>query len=593
MAYNTAAGLGGMLQSGSRHYSQEDDGGAGGVVLRNIDACLQLSRMLSTSMGPQGRCKLVVNHLGQLNVTSDCASILKDVMVEHPAAQLLASACQKQEEEYGDNTNFVLAFGGELLFETAKLIGKMTWQPGPEIIAGYQRALKLCTESYLPELLVPGAVLDVSQRDDLLKLLKPVLASKQYDSHDHIAPLVADACLQVMNRSSNNSNEPRIPIEAVRTVKILGSSVDQSILIAGFVAKSGLETVARSATNCKVAVYASGFEASSTEAKGTVLMKNAADLLNYNKTEEAKMQDIVAGIAEAGVQVIVTGGNLSDMALHFIDQYQLLCLRVGSKWELRRLCQAIGATALVRLGTPTPDELGHAASVRQMEVGGKTLTVFTKDDGDGVKGGGSDVNSIATILLRASTHTVLNDLERAVDDGVHAVAAAAKDPRLVYGGGAVETALSVRLLKEAARTPGLEQYALAAFARALQIVPRTLAQNAGLNANEVMADLMAAHDIHGDDGEGNTATTTTTDTTTAPPLPKNISVGVLIDRDRVETPVPSTTTMTTTTGPLVDVADVLATKQAALMLAVDAAVTILKIDQIIMSKPAGGPSPQR
>jgi T-complex protein 1 subunit theta len=98
MAYNSAAGLGGMLQSGSRHYTQEDDGGAGGVVLRNIDACLQLSRMLSTSMGPQGRCKLVVNHLGQLNVTSDCASILKDVMVEHPAAQLLASACKSKKK---------------------------------------------------------------------------------------------------------------------------------------------------------------------------------------------------------------------------------------------------------------------------------------------------------------------------------------------------------------------------------------------------------------------------------------------------------------------------------------------------------------
>lgn len=98
MAYNAAAGLGGMLQAGSRHFSQEDDGGAGSVVLRNIDACLQLSRMLSTSLGPQGRCKLVVNHLGKLSVTSDCASILKDVEVEHPAAQLLVSACKKQEE---------------------------------------------------------------------------------------------------------------------------------------------------------------------------------------------------------------------------------------------------------------------------------------------------------------------------------------------------------------------------------------------------------------------------------------------------------------------------------------------------------------
>jgi T-complex protein 1 subunit theta len=552
MAYNSAAGLGGMLKAGTKHFSQEDDHGyAGSVVLRNIEACLQLSRMLSTSLGPQGRCKLVVNHLGKLSVTSDCASILKDVEVEHPAAQLLASACAKQEEQCGDNTNLVLAVAGELLWQTAKLIGKMTWQPAPEILAGYKRALQLCTEQYLPAQVI-SQVLDLTDRESLLTILRPVLASKQYGSEGTLAPLVADACLSVMTQDET-TGQIKLSVAAVRTVKILGASVSQSALVQGYVSLRGIETVCQAAQDCKIAVFACGFEASSTEAKGTVLMKTADDLLNYNKTEESKMEEIVAGIAACGVKVVVTGGNVSDMALHFLDRQQMILVRLGSKWELRRLCQAVGATALVRLGPPTPDEMGHCSSIEQREMSGKPVTVFTNN--------AKDDSKLATIVLRASTSTVLADLERAVDDGVQAVAQAVKDGRLVYGGGAVEMALSTALQQEAAKTPGLEQYAIHAFGKALEVIPRTLAENAGSDATKVLADMQAAHASVGADG---------------------VVCNVGVDIERMNG-----------TANMQDKAvfDLLSTKLSALTLAVDAVVTILKIDQIIMSKPSGGPKP--
>lgn len=550
MAFNSAAGLGGMLKAGSKHFSQEDDHGAGSVVLRNIEACLQLSRMLSSSLGPQGRCKLVVNHLGKLSVTSDCASILKDVEVEHPAAQLLASACAKQEEECGDNTNMVLAVAGELLWQTAKLIGKMTWQPAPEILAGYKRALQLCTEKYLPALVI-AQVLDLTDRESLLTILKPVLASKQYGAEGTLAPLVADACLSVMTKD-DATGKIKLSVDSVRTVKIPGASVSQSALLQGYVSLRGVETVCQKAELAKIAVYACGFEASSTEAKGTVLMKTADDLLNYNKTEESKMEEIVAGISASGVKVVVTGGNVSDMALHFLDRNDMMLVRLGSKWELRRLCQAVGATALVRLGAPTPDEMGHCTTVEQQEMGGRPVTVFSNTAREA---------KLATIVLRASTGTVLADLERAVDDGVQAVAQAVKDGRLVHGGGAVEMALSTALQKEAARTPGLEQYALEAFGKALEIVPRTLAENAGSDATLVLADMQAAHASAAD----------------------GVICDVGVDIEHVN----GTVSMKDKA-----VVDLLATKLSALNLAVDAVVTILKIDQIIMSKPAGGPKPQ-
>ena len=546
MAYNSAAGVGGMLKEGTQHYSNQDEGThSASVVSRNIEACLQLCQMLSTSLGPQGRSKLVVNHLGKIVVTSDCNAILQEMEVEHPAAKLLQVACAKQNELCGDGTNLVLSFAGELLWNTLELIQKMGWQHASEIIEGFNVAAKRAQNELLPSLSC-GAVTDPTDEAQLMRILKPVLITKQMGSEETLAPLVAKACLLVM--TTKNNKQHRVSADAVRTVKILGSSVSNSELIEGYVAQRGLETVVTSAKDCKIVVFASGVEASSTEAKGTVLMKTADDLKSYNKTEEAKMEEIIQGIAESGVKLIVSGGNVSDMALHFMDRYELLCLRLGSKWELRRLCQATGATALVRLGAPTAEEMGHAEFVDVKEVGERTVTIIKAKE-----------TKLATILLRASTSSTLNDLERAVEDGVRAVEMVCKDGRLVYGGGAVEMAMAVELTKEADKHPGLEQYAIRAFAKALEVVPKTLAVNAGWDA-KVVADLQATHASNPSFVNGHICDS-----------------GVDIEQEGVKSMKEH------------DIVDLLGTKLSALKLAVDAALTVLKIDQIIMSKPSGGP----
>jgi T-complex protein 1 subunit theta len=316
-------------------------------------------------------------------------------------------------------------------------------------------------------------------------------------------------------------------------VKILGGHLSQSVCIKGFVAQRGVETTLTSAKAAKIAVYASGMEASSTEAKGTVLMKNADDLKNYNRTEEAKMEEIIQGIAESGVKCVVSGGNISDMAMHFIEKYEMIALKVSSKWDLRRLCQATGATALVRLGAPTPDEMG-LADVAQRAVDGKTVTVFEQHH----------ESKLATLVLRASTNSVLNDLERAVEDGVHAVQSACKDGRLVYGGGAAEMNCAVKLGHFADQHPGLEQYAIRTFAKSLECVARTLAENAGWDALQVVADLRAAQ---------------VTDKT---------DMGVDIVK------APGVTGMKDA-----DIYDLMVVKRSALKLAIEAALTVLKVNR--------------
>lgn len=542
MAYNQAAGLGGMLKKG--HRAME---GLEGATLRNVEACREISTITRTSLGPNGMNKLVVNHLGKIIVTSDCATIVKTLEVEHPAAKMLQLAAEAQDFECGDGTNLVVSFAGELLAQTEDLF-RMGLHPS-DVVAGFTKAGDKLMEDFLPPMaeLVPPMV-DGRSKEELERVVKPVLAAKHLGSEDILAPLVAEACLGTMSSSSGPAS---FSVESVRVAKILGGDITQSHVVHGFVALRGLETTLTSAKDAKIVVFGCGIEASATEAKGTVLMKNADDLKNYNKSEEKKMEEIIKGIADSGVKVCVAGGTVSEMALHFIERYGMLCLKIGSKWELRRLCVATGATALVRLGAPTPDEMGHCDHVHQKEVGGRPITIFSQSEG-------SKTSKLSTIVLRASTSSVLADLERAIDDGVHAAKTACKNGKLVPGAGATEMELSLKVRAFADTCPGLDQYAIRAFGKALEVVPRTLAENAGLDQGVVVSALGAAH------------------------ASGKISAGVDIDAMGIS----GATGVCDETGVL----DLYSTKASALKLAIDSALTVLRVDQIIMSKQAGGGS---
>ena len=390
--------------------------------------------------------------------------------------------------------------------------------------------------------------------ESLAAAIMPVLAAKKFGCDDVLAPLVAKACLATASgKRGAGSKGLTVNPESIRVTKILGGRMDQSRVIHGFVALRSAETTLTEVTDAKITVFGCGMEASGTEAKGTVLMKTAEDLKGYNKTEEVKMEEIIKSIADTGTKVLVCGGSVSEMAMHFIERYNMMCIKIASKWELRRLCSAVNASALVRLGPATPDEMGHADHVAVEEIGGRPVTVFrqTKSVEDGCR--------LATIMLRASTTNVLMDLQRAVDDGVHACKQICKDGRLVPGAGATEMELAVQIRTYADTCPGLDQYAIRAFAKTLEFTPKILAENAGLNAAHVLAGLSAAH------ANG------------------NASAGVDIEGGLDGT-------SDNKSGILVEngILDILSTKQSAFRLAVDAALTVLKVDQIIMSKPARG-----
>lgn len=538
MNLNSAAGLQGMLKDGHKSYE-----GVQGAVMRNIEAAKAISAMSRTSLGPNGMNKLVVNHLEKIIVTSDCASIMSELEVQHPAAKMLVMACEMQQSEYGDNTNFVLSFAGELLKLAEDLLknGLHT----AEIIAGYQKAYEKTLE-ILPTLVVK-TVENVRDPVDLKLAIKSVLATKQYGYEDLLSELVVSACQTTM---SPTAKFPKLNLDSVRIAKLRGGSLSQSSIVKGMVILRDAEGQVKKAENAKVIVFGCGIEAATTEAKGTVLLKTAGELLNYNKSEERKMEEIIEGIAASGAKVVIANGSVSEMALHYLDKFGLMVIKIQSKFELRRICGALGATAVIRLAAPTPEEMGEVSCIEVREIASRKVIILNQvHDED---------TSVATIVIRAATENLINDVERALDDGIQSVKALCVDGRLLPGAGSVELELNKRLKAIADEDKTLDQYGIRKFAEAFDVVPRTLAENSGCDPTSMMHALHTSH-------EG----------------PNTETIGFSLDE----------------VGPgdalKAHVYDLYATKVNALRLAVDAAMTVLKVDQIVMSKPAGGPKPKK
>ncbi|CBH15910.1 CCT-theta, putative [Trypanosoma brucei gambiense DAL972] len=504
-------------------------------VIKNIDACRELAKITRSSMGPYGLCKMVINHLNKLFVTHDAATILRELEVEHPAAKLLVQASNAMQEEVGDGTNFVVSLAGELLSQAESLV-RMGLHPS-EIVEGYKKAGNKSLE--ILETLTVGTVDDVLLKEQVMAPIRTAIASKQYGHDSFLANLVVEACINACPTNTRSFN-----VDNVRVAKLDGDCVLGSRNVRGFVIARNPEGVVRHQKKAKIAVYACAVDVPSTETKGTALIETADELLQFSRKEEEAMEEIITNIHKTGVNVIVSNSTFGDLALHYLNRYGIMAVKVPSKFELRRLCAAVGARTLSRLDTPTVEDIGSCDNVDVTDAGGKNIISFVQDKDD---------SKLSTIVVRGATKNVLDDVERAIDDGVNVFKALTKDKRLVAGAGAVEMELQRKLKLFAETSPGLDQYAIHKFASSFEVVARTLAEVSGFNGTDVVTQLEIDHNagkVH--NGVG------VEDGTTIDSLEAGIVEPYL-------------------------------TKYWAINLATEAVLTVLQVNQIIVAKQAGGP----
>ena len=534
-----------MMKEGARYYRGLDE-----AVLRNVEACSELCRTLKSAYGPKGLNKMVVNHLDKLFVTSDAGTIVRELQIEHPAAKILVMAAQRQEQEVGDGTNFVMQLSGLLLDKAAELI-RMGLKP-TEIIDGYELAAQKIIDEFLPNSVV-SEVKDIRNVEEISPALKTAIATKQYGNEEFLARLVAQACIGILPQSQASGDLPEekdisFNVDSIRVCKILGGGVQQSSIINGMVFKKYVEGAHSSVTNAKIVVFSCPVDVAATETKATVLIKNAEELVNFSQGEEELLEQQIKAIAETGANVIVSGGKFGPLALHYVDKYKMTAVRLTSKFDVKRLCRTVGAAALLKLRPPTQDEMGRCDEVKVDEIGDTPVVVFKVAERK---------SKVSTIVIRGSTDNIMDDVERAIDDGVNVFKMLTRDSRLVGGAGAIELDLDRQVSQFARTLPGLEQYSVAKYAEALQTIAATIAENAGINTKEAATILSAAH------GKGEKY------------------AGINIEQD----------TPTTLDAKASNLLDLYAAKYWGVKFATSAACTVLQVDQIICAKPAQGPKP--
>ena len=530
----TNQGFQSMLKEGYRHYAGLEE-----AILRNIEAAKELSQLTRTSYGPNGMKKMVVNHIDKVFVTCDCITILKESEINHPAGKLITMAAKMQKEDFGDATNYVMTLAGELLSQ-AELLIKSGLHPSA-IISGYKLGLEKAIETLekMSEGKFGFKVDRVEDEQVVERIMTGSLSSKIPNHYEFFGQLLTKACLSILQPSGKRFNA-----DNVRFIKLLGSNIEQSSIIPGFVISRAPEGFNDAQVNkAKIACYNCPFDPQGGETKGTVLITNAQDLVNYSSTEEALAERIVKEIAAAGVNVVVVGGSISELCLHYLNKYGIFVLKVQSKFELARLAKTVQAQLIPKLGAPIPEEIGNADCVKVEEIGSTRVTIFEVAAVD---------LKVTTMVLRGATTAIMDDIERALMNGVDCFKQMLKDNRYVNGAASTEAYMMNQIEAESNKLTGLEQYSCNAYGQSFEVFVRMLLENAGLNANEQ-------------------STTLVSKCVNGPETGVDVFQSELKSMEELK------------------VLDHLKSKQNAIKLASQVVLTILRIDQIIVAKPSGGP----
>ncbi|MDB2281380.1 thermosome subunit alpha [Halorubrum ezzemoulense] len=440
----------------------------------NITAGKAVAESVRTTLGPKGMDKMLVDSGGSVVVTNDGVTILKEMDIDHPAANMIVEVSETQEEEVGDGTTSAVVVAGELLDQAEELLDQDIH--ATTLAQGYRQAAEKA-KGILDE-----EAIDVSadDRDTLVEIAETAMTGKGAEnSKDLLAELVVDAVLAVQD-------DDGIDTENVSVEKVVGSSIDESELVEGVIVDKERvdENMPFAVEDADVALFDGAIEVKETEIDAEVNVTDPDQLQQFLDQEEEQLREMVDHLVDIGADVVFVGDGIDDMAQHYLAQEGILAVRRAKSDDLNRLARATGGRVVSNLDDIESDDLGFAGSVAQKDIGGDER-IFVEDV--------EEAKSV-TLILRGGTEHVVDEVERAIDDSLGVVRTTLLDGQVLPGGGAPEAELALQLRDFADSVGGREQLAVEAFADALEVVPRTLAENAGLDPIDSLVDLRSRHD---------------------------------------------------------------------------------------------------
>ncbi|UCD92363.1 MAG: TCP-1/cpn60 chaperonin family protein [Methanobacteriota archaeon] len=514
-----------------------------GAQFNNIAAAKAVADAVRSTLGPKGMDKMLVDSMGDVVITNDGVTILKEIDIEHPAAKMLVEVAKTQDEECGDGTTTAVILAGELLKKSEDLIEQNIH---PTIIAGGFRMAANKARSIMDRV---AQKISIKDRGRLHNIATTAMISKSASTHrDLLADVAVDAVTAITTEVKKGKYV--VDDDDIQVIKKQGGSVTDTEMIRGIIVdKEAVHPgMPKTVKNAKIALIDSALEVKKTEVDAKIEITDPSQLQAFLSEEESMLKGMVQIIKKSGANVVFCQKGIDDLAQHYLAKEGIYAIRRVKKSDMEKLSKATGGTILTKLDELTKKDLGTAGNVYEKKIGDDDMTFVT----------GCKNPKAVSILISGGTEHVVDELERSLEDAVSVVGVAIEDGRMITGGGSTATEVALGLREYAASVGGREQIAIDAFADAMEVVPRTLAENAGLDPIDTLIELRKAHKK----GKRHAGI--------------NVHAGGLMDMKREH------------------VLEPIRVGRQAIESATDAAVMVLRIDDVIASKgegpmPPGGP----
>jgi archaeal chaperonin len=445
----------------------------------NIAAARAIADAVRTTLGPRGMDKMLVDSMGDITITNDGVTILKEVDVEHPAAKMLVEVAKTQDQQCGDGTTTAVVLAGELLKRAEGLIEQNIH---PTVITrGFQIAVQEGQRLLEKEIGIP-----VKATDDevLVDCARTAMGSKGvYGSRDELARIAVDAVKKIVEQRGDRTIAD---VDQIKVEKRHGGTIGDTKLVDGIILdkERGHSRMPRDVKGAKIALLNSALEVKKTEIESKISIKNPAQIQSFLDEEDKTFRRMAEQVKATGANVVISQKGIDDVVLHYLAKEGIFAVKQVKESDILKLARATGAKVVTGLKELTSADLGSAAHVEEKKVGEDDMTFIT---------GCQNPRSVS-ILIRGGTEHVTQEVERSLQDALKVVASVLEDGVVCPGGGATEIDLAVKLRKWAPSVGGREQLAVEAFAQALECIPWALAENGGFDSINTLIELRGAHE---------------------------------------------------------------------------------------------------